>query len=118
MTFNKYIFAKMFIIIMVAVACNSNHDFLFDPMTNFPEGKEVAIEMDLTHAPIEGVTLPSASQSSSGFFDYEFSFPEFDKDIKYYYKLYYQNESYKFDESDSLSYENFYGSWEDVSIGF
>ncbi len=35
----------------------------------------------------------------------------------YYYKIYYQNESYKFAETDSLSYENFYGSWYD-STGF
>lgn len=35
----------------------------------------------------------------------------------YYYKIYYQNESYKFNETDSLSYENFYGSWYD-STGF
>lgn len=35
----------------------------------------------------------------------------------YYYKIFYQNESYKFAETDSLSYENFYGSWYD-SIGF
>ncbi|MCX7861592.1 MAG: hypothetical protein N2449_01190 [Bacteroidales bacterium] len=36
---------------------------------------------------------------------------------RYYYKIFYQNESYKFPETDSLSYENFYGSWYD-STGF
>ncbi len=34
---------------------------------------------------------------------------------KLYYKIYYQNETYKFSEDDSLSYENFYGSWYDTT---
>ena len=39
-------------------------------------------------------------------------------DKKLFYKIYYQNESYKFEESDPLSGENFYGSWEDTDIEF
>ena len=35
-----------------------------------------------------------------------------------YYKIYYQNESYKFADTSALAGENFYGSWEDVNIGF
>jgi hypothetical protein len=35
-----------------------------------------------------------------------------------YYKIYYQNESYKFPEDHEWSYENFYGSWSDTTIGF
>lgn len=40
---------------------------------------------------------------------------EKEKSERLFYKIYYQNESYKFDESDSLSYENFYGSWSDTT---
>lgn len=36
---------------------------------------------------------------------------------KYFYKIYYQNEQYKFLEENPLSAENFYGSWQDT-IGF
>ncbi len=39
-------------------------------------------------------------------------------DKKYYYKVFYQNEEYKFPESDTLSNENFYGSWNDTINGF
>jgi len=42
---------------------------------------------------------------------------------EYYYKIYYQNESYKFPENINdteidLASENFYGSWENTNIGF
>lgn len=37
---------------------------------------------------------------------------------KYYYKIFYQNEEYKFPETDTLSNENFYGSWNDTITGF
>jgi hypothetical protein len=37
---------------------------------------------------------------------------------KLYYKLFYQNETYKFSEDHEYSGENFYGSWEDSNIGF
>ena len=37
---------------------------------------------------------------------------------KYYYKIYYQNVSYAFEDDNPLSYENFYGSWENTSTTF
>jgi hypothetical protein len=47
------------------------------------------------------------------------------KPQKYFYKIFYQNESYKFPETDSLTkeqsiyaHENFYGSWEDTTQQF
>jgi len=47
----------------------------------------------------------------------KFSF-KVDNKNKYYYKIYYQNESYKWDEKHEWSNENFYGSWADTTIGF
>ncbi len=35
-----------------------------------------------------------------------------------YFKIYYQNESYKFDDNSLLSNENFYGSWLNTDIEF
>lgn len=82
----------------------------FDPLLGY-EGDTVYMEMDLTDAVLEGITIPAKGEM------FHFSFDTV-ADHPLYYKIYYQNESYKFDEDDSLSYENFYGSWEDVSVGF
>lgn len=82
----------------------------FDPMVGY-EGDTVSLEMDLTDAVLEGVVLPAQGRQ------FHFAFDTTPGE-RLYYKIYYQNESYKFDEEDSLSYENFYGSWEDVTTGF
>jgi hypothetical protein len=71
----------------------------------------------LTDVVVNGIVIPTVNQTESGFFEYYFKFPQ-KENKKYYYKIYYQNESYKFDARDSLNHENFYGSWEDTSIGF
>lgn len=80
----------------------------FDPMEGL-DGDTIVLPMDLTNAPLEGIVLPAKGEM------FHFSF---DTTPGLYYKVYYQNESYKFAEDDSLSYENFYGSWEDVAIEF
>ncbi|MBK9671272.1 MAG: hypothetical protein IPO70_03255 [Bacteroidetes bacterium] len=41
------------------------------------------------------------------------SFPQ-----RFYYKIYYQNESYKFEETQRFANENFYGSWLDANVTF
>lgn len=75
------------------------------------EGDTVCMDMDLDDAVLQGITLPAKGNQFCFTFDTVSTKP-------LYYKIYYQNETYKFDETDSLSHENFYGSWEDVSIGF
>ena len=87
----------------------------FRPMSNFGHRRTVKLDMDMENAVMEGVTLPSAKQCELGAF--EFRFFTLTKKFKYY-KIYYQNESYKFDDTSALAHENFYGSWEDVGIGF
>ena len=82
----------------------------FDPMVGY-EGDTVCMEMDLTDAVLQGITLPAQGDCFHFAFDTTASVP-------LYYKIYYQNESYKFPDDDSLSHENFYGSWEDVTVGF
>lgn len=87
----------------------------FNPMNNFGCSRTVKLDMDLENALSEGVAIPSASQCEEGAFQFKF----FTLTKKYkYYKIYYQNESYKFPDTSALAHENFYGSWEDVSIGF
>lgn len=89
----------------------------FHPMNNFSFSDTLRMEADLECAVLQGIEIPTIRQTESGYFITKFSFePEAEK--SYYYKIYYQNESYKFKEKDSLSHENFYGSWENVSVGF
>lgn len=88
----------------------------FRPMTNFKAGRTVCLDMDLENAVIDGIYLPSAKQTKEG--DGLFKFRFFAPKKGWYYKIYYQNESYKVPDTSALSGENFYGSWEDVGTGF
>lgn len=97
---------------LLLVSCRGRVEYgMFDPMVGY-EGDTVCIDMELDDAAIEGIVLPARD----GWFNFEYD--TIGADVQLYYKIYYQNESYKFDEDDSLCYENFYGSWEDVSVGF
>ncbi|MDR2085233.1 MAG: hypothetical protein LBP67_09595 [Bacteroidales bacterium] len=107
----------LFLLAFIFVSCDQKNDYDFDPMTNFPNYDTVVLDMDLSDAVINGIVIPSINQAESGFFEYHFKFPH-NKNKNYFYKIYYQNESYKFGADDSLNYENFYGSWEDTSVGF
>lgn len=65
-----------------------------------------------------GIVFPNENKQSDSSILRSIKFKflvEKDKSEKLFYKIYYQNESYKFDENDSLSYENFYGSWNDTT---
>ncbi|MCR5013383.1 MAG: hypothetical protein K6A28_01265 [Bacteroidales bacterium] len=88
----------------------------FRPMTNFDGGRTVHLDMDLENAVIDGIYLPSAQQTEEGTGTFNFRFIAPKKGG--YYKIYYQNETYKFADTSALSNENFYGSWEEVSVGF
>ncbi len=92
-------------------------------LTNYP--KDV-LYMDYTGA-MHGFVIPSASQTADGRFDFNFTVKnESETPKKLFYKIYYQNESYKFpdfDENDEtkqnqFAHENFYGSWEDTDTYF
>jgi hypothetical protein len=78
-------------------------------------------QLDYTNSIDSGFVFPSTKQSDNGLMKIKIHVSELNKNKKYYYKVYYQNESYKFDEkneSDALVAENFYGSWENPAIGF
>ena len=100
-----------FLICLSLFSCKD--DINFNPMSNFPDENIVALDMDLRNVVNEGIVIPSDSQCGEPGFAFTFNAKK-----GQYYKIYYQNESYKFGDNDSLSNENFYGSWEDVSVGF
>lgn len=101
----------------------------FKPFSNFEFTEDTLhLRMDLSDAVLYGITIPSASEGSDGFFRFTFDVRNnAGRDKRYYYKVYYQNESYKFPETTMLgdtvlynprSSSNFYGSWEVCSEGF
>ena len=85
----------------------------FDPMCAF-KGKQLAeMEFDMTKAVFKGLCLPA----EDSLFTFDFRINNRERK-KYYYKIFYQNISYAFEDSHPLSYENFYGSWEDTRTTF
>ena len=86
-----------------------------------------SILLDYTNAIDEGFIIPTLNQVKEGQFEFSFSLKNISKKPqKFYYKIFYQDESYKFPETDEIdstkqninAWENFYGSWEDVSQTF
>lgn len=106
---------KIFLIVVFAFAFVScvNEDVHFNPMANFPDEDVVVLDMDLKGVVNDGIVIPSVNQTEEGKFVFTFN-----AEAGQYYKIFYQNESYKFDNDNPLNNENFYGSWEDVNIGF
>ena len=84
------------------------------------------IELDYFDAINTGFIIPSVRQKKEGSFICRFKIKNKSSASKTFsYKIYYQNESYKFPEVDSLtgnfneySVENFYGSWADSNLLF
>jgi len=86
-----------------------------------------SISLDYTNAFTNGFVIPTINQVAEGQFSFEFSIKNTGTSPqKFYYKIYYQNESYKFQETDEKDSsrqninagENFYGSWEDTGKTF
>ncbi len=101
------------VLLGLTVSCSKEIEITdFDPMANFQGGDTVRVEMNLEKAPFEGIVLPS----EEGFCFSAKVKSHSDKAL--YYKIYYQNESYKFDEHRREAEENFYGSWEETGTGF
>lgn len=67
---------------------------------------------------MQGFLIPSTNQVPGGYFSFSFQIKNNGNAEEFFYKIYYQNETYKFEEGDFFDYENFYGSWENTDIGF
>lgn len=97
------------------------------PITNYqPDStKHKTIYLDY-HNAMDGFSIPTARQTADGLFHFSFELKNNGAAAKkFYYKIYYQNESYKFPEFDAITGkehefagENFYGSWENTGTGF
>ncbi len=116
-----------FLIISVFLfSCSENESSFeiisFNSITNkeFKTNDSVInLSADLTDAAVQGIVIPSAKQTASGGFVFDFTIKRKDESReRLFYKIYYQNETYKWPNTHELSNENFYGSWEDVNIGF
>lgn len=109
----------------------------FNPLSNWPydlSGKvssnpftDKKVELDYSDAKESGFIIPTGRQIKDGFFLLEFKIKNTGKTPKKFaYKIYYQNETYKFPERDEIDsakqsencWENFYGSWEEVTKTF
>lgn len=103
----------------ILCSCRQNKEFEvldFNPITNYRLKDAVKeIEMDYSDAITNGFIVPTEKQVRGGYFHFQFLIiNNGDAAEKFRYKIYYQNESYKFNEDHEHSDENFYGSWENV----
>lgn len=99
----------------------------FHPFLNY-KAADKSITVDLTDAVYKGIEIPTVKQLPGGKFTFTFNVKnQYFKTRKLYYKIYYQDESYKFTEfkkSGKFNYENdlasrnFYGSWGETEYGF
>ena len=101
------------VVLLAFLSSCSSEGVDFQMMTNFDGGDTVCLDMDLKDVVNAGIVLPSERQCEGGRFLFSFR-----GEKGKYYKVYYQNESYKFENDDEHNDENFYGSWEDVGVGF
>ncbi len=118
---NRISFCIIITFAFILTSCNSKVEVEnFDVLVNFElENDTLVLEMDLSEGPYYPITLPSKKASADKKqFDFKFLIKnQTSTSQQFAYKIYYQNESYKFEEklSDGTynpqSAENFYGSW-------
>lgn len=102
----------------------------FTPFSNFnPKNDTLELSMDLNDAIRQGIILPSPLGADGSMY-FTFSFKVKNPGTtpnRFFYKIFYQNESYKIPEVEkgisgtsynTASEKNFYGSWEDPSDQF
>jgi hypothetical protein len=130
MDYGKRIIIPILALAFLLGSCNQksdNEDSLvhIETISSIDNFNDTVIFMDYTHAMDSGFIIPTKPQTTSGYFNLKFKVVNnTPKETKYYYKIYYQNESYKFHEvgndglMNPLCAENFYGSYEKASEGF
>lgn len=100
-------------------SCNRSGNFTvdgFDPLSNYTQKTNdtfYTIQADLSDAVLNGIEIPTKKQTANGYFKFSFNVSNHSPDIKkYYYKIFYQNESYKINDTLPFANENFYGSYD------
>ncbi len=118
-----FLYKAYFILLgaVLFIACNRSNNFTvegFEPLSNFNQKVNdtlYSIQADLSDAVLNGIEIPTKNQTANGYFNFIFKLKNNSSDYKkYYYKLFYQNESYKIADTLPFSDENFYGSWSDT----
>lgn len=89
---------------------------------NLKKTAESIFYVDMDSAITKGIEIPTSKQVKNGLLDFSFDY-DYNGSEKLYYKIYFQNEDYKFSEAEQdsgsdLSNENFYGSWGETDFGF
>jgi len=113
------LFVNIFLIILIS--CKNTTENIEVISNNIRANK--TYYLDYTSAKLDGFIIPSKHLDSTDYFKFEIKAPNLEDDTLYY-KVYYQNESYKFKEINEkgeynpLASENFYGSWAETDIGF
>ena len=117
--------------LLIFLTSCSKRDFKikeFNPLSNFefPEDT-LSLAMDLQNAVVDGIILPS-SRDEKKYFCFEFKIINTSgTDKAFFYKIYYQNESYKHPEFIASLFSkdynpesglNFYGSWDNPTDSF
>lgn len=97
-------------------SCNSVDVNDFKSITNYNfKENDRSFQIDMDSVIINGIEAPTNKQIKGA--NFTFSFQCNQGSEKLYYKIYYQNEAYKFpeiigdDTLNEISNENFYGSW-------
>jgi len=113
----------LFAIILLIASCQTDQNIeliVFNPISNIQEQDgAVHLTADLSNALTEGIKYPTINQTENGKFEVKFQLKNnSDSAQELFYKIYYQNESYKFPDESDKSIFNFYGSWQDTEIGF
>lgn len=84
-----------------------------------PADSLLKLPLDLNNVVLNGIEIPSAKQTTNGYFNFSFRLKNTSAKLqRFFYKVYYQNETYKFNEDHVYANENFYGSWEDPGFTF
>ena len=109
------ILSTFMVLFVLFSSCKHKNNIIesFDALSNFPQSDTVKVDMSFDNSVFEGIVLPS--KESYFVFNAKISNP---KNEELYYKIYYQNSSYKFSEDRKESSENFYGSWKSVQTTF
>ena len=109
----KHILLFALLILFFASCRKANIIESFVPIVEHQGEDTVLYNIDLTNGVFEGLSMPA----NDSVFHFEAKIQN-NENKKLYYKIYYQNISYAFENEHPLSYENFYGSWENTSTTF
>lgn len=115
--FLRFVKCSIFLLTLSFLSCKNNGLNIedFDPLSNYQENTKDTLyhlSTDLSDAALNGIEIPTKTQTKNGYFTFKFKVENSSSEIKkYYYKIFYQNQDYKFIDTLNFADENFYGSW-------